>query len=64
MATTYGRIHVEQGKTFRRTHATVEQVVEAIERLIEVAGEGPIAANAMTNAARVVTLLGHSLGGK
>ena len=58
MKNQFGIIHVDHETGFRQTSATMAQVVEAIRRLIEAAGED---AQASVNARRVVSLLGHSL---
>lgn len=52
-----GLIHIETGPQFRRTNATIAQVVEAFAQLVAAAPDTPAAANAK----RVVALLGHSL---
>lgn len=50
-------IHIETERQFRRTHATMEQVLEAFAQLVAECPGSSAAANAM----RVVALLGHSL---
>jgi len=52
-----GVIHIQQGDTFRRTHATIEQVLLALRLLVD---ELPAEASAVANARRVASLLvGH-----